>query len=257
MSGTSRPIPPPSRSSDGDYSVLLLDASPPQLPAVIRIAAEARARRKAIVCLAPLGHEQIKHAVMGSAGTRAAFAPKPVNRRDLMKAVVHAIQSGGETACEATLAGPSIPTVKHSGPAATPQVRTLAADYPARILLAEDQPMNQKLGRMMLAKLGYQADLAEDGSEAVEMMTRNGYDLIFMDLHMPVMDGIHATREIRGNFLLGHQPVIIALTGHTLAGVKESCREAGMNDFLSKPVSIDDLREAIARNLGAELALKA
>jgi CheY-like chemotaxis protein len=237
---------------DGNYSVLFLDASLKQLPTIIRLASEACAREKAIVCLAPLGHEQIKHAIMGSAGTRATFVPKPVNRRELMKAVVQALNATRDAA----IAGPSSPTTT-TGCSAKPRLRSLAADHPARVLLAEDQPMNQKLGRMMLSKLGYQADLAENGREAVDMMTQNDYDIIFMDLHMPVMDGIQATREIRGNFLLGHQPVIIALTGHALAGVKESCREAGMNDFLSKPVSIDDLRGVIARNLGAELALKA
>ncbi|MCE9519521.1 MAG: response regulator [Verrucomicrobia bacterium] len=236
----------------GDYSVLLLDASPQQLPAIIRIATEARAQGKAIVCLAPLGHEQIKHAIMASAGSRSTFVPKPVNRRDLMKAIV---QSLNATRAAAT-AGASVPD---GNPASIvkPRIRTLAADYPARVLLAEDQPMNQKLGRMMLSKLGYQADLAENGRQAVDMMTQNNYDLILMDLHMPDLDGIDATREIRGNFLLSHQPVIIALTGHSLAGVKESCQDAGMNDFLSKPVSIDDLREVIVRNLSAELAVHA
>jgi len=236
---------------DGDYSVLFLDASPRQLPGIIRMASEARAREKAIVCLAPLGHEQIKHAIMGSAGARAAFVPKPVNRRDLMKAIVQALNATHDAA----ITGPAAPAAG-TGCAAKPRLQSLAVDHPARVLLAEDQPMNQKLGRMMLSKLGYQADLAENGREAVDMMTQNDYDIIFMDLHMPVMDGIVATREIRGNFLLSHQPVIIALTGHSLAGVKESCRDAGMNDFLSKPVSIDDLREAIVRNLSADLAAK-
>ncbi len=236
----------------GDYSVLILDSSPQQLPSIIRIAAEAHAQEKAIVCLAPLGHEQNKHAIMASAGSRSTFVPKPVNRRDLMKAIVQALNATRA----ATIAGPSVPG-SNPPPAVKPRVRALAADHPARVLLAEDQPMNQKLGRMMLSKLGYEADLAENGREAVDMMTQNNYDLILMDLHMPVLDGINATREIRGNFLLSHQPVIIALTGHSLAGVKESCHDAGMNDFLSKPVSIDDLREVIIRNLSTELAVTA
>jgi signal transduction histidine kinase/CheY-like chemotaxis protein len=258
MTADIRPFAPDSSMESllgGDYSVLLLDASPQQLPAIIRIAAEACSRTKAIVCLAPLGHEQIKQAIMGNAGNLATFVPKPVNRRDLMKAIVQALHAARDATRDATIAGPFLPAAASA--TGKKPARTLAADYPARVLLAEDQPMNQKLGRMMLSKLGYQADLAENGREATEMMTRNNYDLIFMDLHMPVLDGIGATREIRGNFLLGHQPVIIALTGHTLAGVKESCRDAGMNDFLSKPVSVDDLRDVIMRNLGAELAVKA
>jgi CheY-like chemotaxis protein len=117
--------------------------------------------------------------------------------------------------------------------------------------------MNQKLGRMMLAKLGYdEVDLAENGKEAVDKVLAGNYDIVFMDLHMPVMGGEDATMEIRGNFSLQHQPFIIALTGHSLSGVKEGCREAGMNDFLTKPVSVDDIKGAIIRNLGAALAVK-
>jgi signal transduction histidine kinase/CheY-like chemotaxis protein len=237
---------------DGDYSVLVLDASPKHLPTIVRLAHEASARRKAIICLAPLGHDQIKQSVLAGAGNRAFFVPKPTNRRELMKAVVLALQAPQET----TAADPSAHEAAPA-PANQPKIRTLADKHPARILVAEDQPMNQKLSRMMLSKLGYASDLAENGRQAVDMMTQNGYDLIFMDLHMPVLDGIGATREIRGNFLLNHQPVIIALTGHSLVGVKESCHEAGMNDFLSKPVSIDDLREVIIRNLSAGAAVHA
>lgn len=229
---------------DGEYSVLLLDASPKQLPAVINLANEACARGKSIICLAPLGHEQIKQSILASAGSRACFVPKPVNRRELMKAVVQVLSARHQGT---TSGAPSADAA--SPPVAAVKSRVLADAHPARVLIAEDQPMNQKLSRMMLSKLGYQADLAENGRQAVDMMTQNGYDLIFMDLHMPVLDGIGATREIRGNFLLSHQPVIIALTGHSLVGVKENCHEAGMNDFLSKPVSIDDLREVIIRNL--------
>jgi CheY-like chemotaxis protein len=79
------------------------------------------------------------------------------------------------------------------------------------------------------------------------MVGRCHYDIIFMDLQMPVMGGIDATREIRGNFLLKQQPAIIAMTGHALTGVREACREAGMNDFLAKPVSLDDFRKCIPR----------
>ena len=125
----------------------------------------------------------------------------------------------------------------------------LAADYPARILLVEDQPMNQKLGRLMLSKLGYpDADLAENGQEAVAKISTGAYDVVFMDLHMPIMGGQDATRAVRKNFQI-RQPIIIALTGDMVSGVKEACRECGMDDFLSKPVSLDDLKGVIIRNL--------
>lgn len=106
---------------------------------------------------------------------------------------------------------------------------------------------------MLLQRLGYTTvHIANHGKEAVDMVAQTEYEIIFMDLQMPVMGGIDATREIRGNFLLKHQPAIIAMTGHALTGVREACREAGMNDFLTKPVSLDDFRRVIPKSLSAE-----
>jgi signal transduction histidine kinase/CheY-like chemotaxis protein len=135
---------------------------------------------------------------------------------------------------------------------------TFADQYPARILLVEDQPLNQKISSMLLQRLGYvTVDIANHGQEAVDMVSRSHYDIIFMDLQMPVMGGIDATREIRGNFLLKQQPAIIAMTGHALTGVREACREAGMNDFLAKPVSLDDFRKSIPRCRNQDYAASA
>jgi CheY-like chemotaxis protein len=123
----------------------------------------------------------------------------------------------------------------------------------ARILLVEDQPVNQKLTRLMLNRLGYsQVDLAENGKEAVDLAAQHEYDLVLMDLQMPVMGGQDATREIRGNLRLKHQPVIVAVTGYALPGVRESCYESGMNEFLTKPMSLDTLRETLSRTLVLE-----
>ena len=133
-----------------------------------------------------------------------------------------------------------------------------AAQYPACILLVEDQPLNQKITTMLLSRLGYdRVDIANNGQEAVEMVNNGSYDIVFMDLQMPVMGGIEATREIRGNFLLRQQPVIIAMTGHALTGVKQSCMEVGMNEFLTKPVSLDDLRRVIPPALAGNSAITA
>jgi signal transduction histidine kinase/CheY-like chemotaxis protein len=129
----------------------------------------------------------------------------------------------------------------------------LADHQSARILLVEDQPVNQKLTRLMLNRLGYsQVDLAENGREAVELVGQREYDLVLMDLQMPVMGGQDATREIRSNLHLKHQPVIVAVTGYALSGVRESCYESGMNEFLTKPVSLDTLRDTLTRTLVPE-----
>ena len=134
--------------------------------------------------------------------------------------------------------------------------KTLATEHPAKILLVEDIPLNQQIATMMLNDLGYEVDVAENGQEGVEKVNacKEGYDLIFMDLQMPVMGGVDATREIRGNFQLPKQPVIIAMTGNTLPGVRESCREAGMDDYLSKPVSLEDLTHAIKTTYAQPMA---
>jgi signal transduction histidine kinase/CheY-like chemotaxis protein len=121
-----------------------------------------------------------------------------------------------------------------------------AAENAANILLVEDQPLNQKIATMLLKRLGYtQIDVANNGEEAVAKVAAGCYDLIFMDLQMPVMGGMEAVRLIRANFSLRRQPAIIAMTGHALSGVKEECQEVGMNGFLTKPVSLDDFREVI------------
>ncbi|MBL9115423.1 MAG: response regulator [Verrucomicrobiaceae bacterium] len=123
---------------------------------------------------------------------------------------------------------------------------SFAAQHPASILLVDDQPLNHKIVTLFLQRLGYKKiDIANNGQEGVEMVNRGAYDIIFMDLQMPVKGGVEAAREIRGNFLLKQQPAIVAMTGHALSGVKESCMEAGMNEFLTKPVSLEDFRRVI------------
>ena len=129
---------------------------------------------------------------------------------------------------------------------------SFAIHHPARILLVDDQPLNHKIVSLFLQRLGYKTiDIANNGREGVDLVNKGGYDIVFMDLQMPVMGGVEASREIRGNFLLKNQPAIIAMTGHALSGVKESCMEVGMNDFLTKPVSLEDFRRVIPQCLEA------
>ncbi len=147
----------------------------------------------------------------------------------------------------------SITTNRAIAKVAKAEVDNFASQNPARILLVEDQPLNQKIATMLLQRLGYaKLDIANNGEEAVSMIAQGGYDIVFMDLQMPVMGGIEATRRVRGNFQLKQQPAIIAMTGHALTGVKEECRECGMNAFLTKPVSLDDFRRVIPPALTVE-----
>jgi CheY-like chemotaxis protein len=115
------------------------------------------------------------------------------------------------------------------------------------ILLAEDNAVNQKVAIRMLERLGYRADIAANGLQVLGALQNHPYDLVLMDVQMPEMDGLVATRSIRN--MPGRQPYIIAMTAHAMKGDREECLEAGMNDYISKPVRIEELQAAIERRL--------
>ena len=129
---------------------------------------------------------------------------------------------------------------------------------PARILVVEDNPTNQQVTRYSLEKMGLEADIASDGLEALEALERETYDLVLMDCQMPRLDGYEATRRIRSGT---HQPTIpiIAMTAHALAGDREKCLEAGMDDYLAKPVNQRLLSAILGHWLGSSgvLAMRA
>jgi CheY-like chemotaxis protein/HPt (histidine-containing phosphotransfer) domain-containing protein len=122
------------------------------------------------------------------------------------------------------------------------------------VLLVEDSPINQKVALRMLERLGYRADVACDGGEAVAVVQHITYDLLLMDVQMPVLDGLAATRHIRQSTLPGPQPWIVALTAEALGGDAARCRAAGMDDYMSKPVQLSALEAAIRRGLLARSA---
>lgn len=140
-----------------------------------------------------------------------------------------------------------------------------------KVLLAEDNNVNQMVAMRMLERLGYRADLASNGIEAVEAMKSINYDLIFMDILMPEMDGLEACRQIKSNPFLEHKPVIIAMTANAMTGDQENYLRAGMDDYISKPVNLDELKnmldkwsdkilnlksEALEKSVSKEIELK-
>lgn len=123
----------------------------------------------------------------------------------------------------------------------------MASRLPLRILMVEDNHINQHLITLMLERLGYYSDLARNGLEALVALRVQDYDVVLMDVQMPEMDGLEATRQIRKEFPLGRQPRIIALTAHAMSGDRETCLEAGMDDYISKPVHIEELVKGLNR----------
>lgn len=130
-------------------------------------------------------------------------------------------------------------------PKAEERTDSLSQLYPMQILLAEDNPINQKLATMVLKSLGYVVDTVANGLEVIEALHRRTYDLVFMDVQMPEKDGLEATRDIRLNNGVLRQPNIVAMTANAMEGDREVCLEAGMDDYISKPITLESLAKVI------------
>lgn len=123
----------------------------------------------------------------------------------------------------------------------------LAQRLPLRILLAEDNVVNQKVAIHLLRRLGYRADVAGNGLEVLEALRRQPYDVVLMDVQMPEMDGVTATRRICEEWPYAERPWILAMTANAMKGYREECLSAGMDDYISKPIQLDALVEALSK----------
>jgi CheY-like chemotaxis protein len=178
-----------------------------------------------IVLLLPLGPER------PSGVSLAASLTKPVRMSRLQSALVQALQPRAATA-------PSVPSA----------VRDVAGATMLTVLLAEDNLTNQKLAGLLLRKLGYgSVDMVSDGMQAVDAVTRKPYDVVLMDVEMPGLDGLDATRRIRAELPADRQPMIVAMTANVLPEDRERCRAAGMDDYVAKPVEPAMLDAALKR----------
>lgn len=129
----------------------------------------------------------------------------------------------------------------------SPRTDSLGQKQPLRILLAEDNSTNQKVALHLLERMGYRADIAANGLEALDALRRQVYDVILMDVHMPEMDGLTATRQICQEWEIDSRPRIIAMTANAMRGDREKCIEAGMDDYVSKPIRVEELIDALLR----------
>jgi DNA-binding response OmpR family regulator len=157
---------------------------------------------------------------------------KPVKNAALYKTILRLL--GKRVAAPSTAAGQLSHAVAEAGEA-------------LRILIAEDNDVNVQLLSILLERMGYHADVASDGAEAIAMLRRQPYDVILMDVQMPVLDGIQATLQIHREWAPDHRPRIIALTAGVMADEVQTCRDAGMDDFLVKPLEVAKLAASLAR----------
>jgi signal transduction histidine kinase/DNA-binding response OmpR family regulator len=216
------------------FDVGILDMHMPELDGVA-LARAIRQRRTAaalpLLLFTSLGRREAGAESVGF----AAHLTKPIKPSQLFDALASALVG------QPTRVEKRAPTRVELDP-------EMAQRHPLRILLAEDNVVNQKLALRMLEQMGYRADVAANGLEAVEAVARQPYDLVFMDVQMPEMDGFEASREITRRWPVDRRPRIVAMTANAMQGDRELCLAAGMDDYMSKPIRVDELVAALERS---------
>jgi len=220
-------------SGQAPFDVAFLDMQMPEMDGLM-LAAEIQRERDA----------QALPLVMLTSGQReadtegiefAAFLTKPIKASQLYNVLI------GLFAEEAR-------PIERPDVAAKPQFDAqMGQRLPLRILLAEDNAINQQVALSFLERLGYRADVAANGLEVLQSLRRQPYDVVLMDVHMPEMDGLEATRRIRQEFAAETQPRIVAMTADAMKEDREACLASGMEDYISKPVQVGELVAALSK----------
>ena len=216
------------------FDIAILDMQMPKMDG-LAIAAEIHQQpdyqKLPLVILTSIG--MLETGVHTRTPVDAAFLTKPVKQFHLYNVLIQIL--GGQ------------PIQVKPSPATPPQKNPQLAAFPLRILLAEDNVVNQKVALHLLRQMGYRADVANNGLEVLEALHRQSYDIVLMDLQMPKMDGLTTTRRICQEWPHAARPRIIAMTANTMQGDREECLNAGMDDYVSKPIRVEELIQALTR----------
>lgn len=215
------------------FDVAILDMHMPEMDG-LTLAAGIREHRDAehlpLVLFTSLGRREVGE----EAEFFAAHLTKPIKPSQLYDGLV-GIFAGKDV---------PVPATEKTGASYDPE---MAERHPLRILVAEDNAINQKLALRLLQQMGYRADVAANGLEAIESIERQNYDVILMDVQMPEMDGLEASRQINKRWGRTDRPRIVAMTANAMQGDREKCLAAGMDDYITKPIRVEALVSALNR----------
>lgn len=223
-------------TQEESFDLAILDMNMPRMDG-LTLAEEIRKlpnyRRLPLVMLSSVARQDVD--IQGGAENFAAILNKPVKKNPLHRALISILD----------------PQAVKLKPSSSPSARTidlrLAERHPLRILLAEDNLSNRKIGLLLLQRMGYRADVAGNGLEVADALHRQLYDVVLMDVQMPEMDGLEATRRICREWPPTRRPWIIAVTASAVQGDREMCLEAGMDDYISKPIRVEELAQALEK----------
>ncbi|MBC7475276.1 MAG: response regulator, partial [Candidatus Sericytochromatia bacterium] len=217
--------------SDLPFDVVIVDMHMPEMDGLElskKIKNLVTRRELPIIMLTSLGKN--KSEMIGIDKVLNAYLNKPIKHKQLFNTIISVLYDKTNL------------LIKQIDPETGNNISEL---FPMRILLAEDNAINQKLAIRLLEKLGYKIDVASNGLEAIESVQRQKYDLIFMDVQMPEMDGLEATKYLVNNYSEDQRPKIIAMTANAMQGDEEKCLQAGMDDYVSKPISFEGIKATL------------
>ncbi len=225
-------------SQGESFDIAILDMQMPKMDG-LTLAAEIRSlpdyQKLPLIVLTSIGNPETENHAPQIDFT--AFLPKPIKQSHLYNVLLQLLSG------QPIQVKPDRPTPARSNP-------QLAQQLPLRILVAEDNIVNQKVALQLLQQIGYRADVANNGLEVLEALHHQSYDVVLMDVQMPKMDGLAATRRICQEWRHAARPRIIAMTANAMQGDREECLNAGMDDYVTKPIRVEELVQALIRVVG-------